>query len=285
MAKLLRDGVIQLHQSHLSQLYKCGIAFAFEHIQGLHSPTTSAMVVGSAFHAAVRAITEPFIGSGEFAPVAAGLDALPSAVEKELAYRELQRAPEEIGVADETIRGSIVNEAQRLVSLAHRHMRDAYSPGSVLAVEQPWVISISFPETVSDKERTCEAAGRFDVVTDLGLDDWKTAAKSPTEGAIEEDLQMMVYAYGRRKAPVSGATIERPVVRKHTAVKTKTPQLVSQGTIYGAEIDGPVQTRYRQALRVIESGDFQPANPSDWWCGNRCPFYDRCPVMRRKVTK
>lgn len=271
MAVLEKDGVIQVHQSHLSKLSQCGLAFAFRYVENFPEPVGTGLVIGRGVHAAARKLLQAKVAGDPLdadAAIAAACDDIETVFARENVQQEADD-PDHVGCQSEAIR------------LVRVYIEDVLPHVRPVAVEQPFVVNLEFAANGDGEPLKCQLAGRIDVVTEDGLEDLKTAARTPTDGDIEDDLQGMVYAFARRHAPIAGGIVERPTFRKRTLVKTKVAKCVTEEVQYGEEVDRPVQFRVAQFLKTLKTGAFQPANPSDWWCRS-CGYRDRCPAIRKR---
>lgn len=181
---------------------------------------------------------------------------------------------EEKDLSEATLRGEAIDKACRLSGLHHDQVSPIVEPEAVelrLRIEDP-----NFPYAVE---------GTIDVLDSRKiLRDRKTSAKSPSGNEADGNVQLDFYTMllDKHDRPVEMVVLDY-------LVDTKTPKYV-QVQAEAVREHTTTLARVRQFARLLDSGAFQPVNPTSpagWccqpkWCGyfNTCEFGARA---RRQV--
>jgi len=125
-------------------------------------------------------------------------------------------------------------------------------------------------------------AGRMDYEKRARVGDLKSATKSWPEGRINEEIQPIFYSYVHEHE--EGI---RPEFIYHilVALKKETKLQTQTKTATDADYRG-LMARCAAFCQMVQAGVFPPANPSDWWCGEKwCGYYQTCPYVGNSLPK
>ncbi len=263
----------QLHASQLVTLSRCGEQFRRRYIDGDVVPPGVAAAVGKAVHSSVEENMRSKLERRELlakeAVEAAARDALLVAWDEGVRLDEEER---EAGEA--ATKGAATDRAVRLAGLHHEELAPRIAP---VRVEWKWVIRLdNFP---------MDLAGRIDIQEEDSIRDTKTSSKTPAKDAADTSLQLTVYTLARR---VLDGIIPGRLFLDHLVALKRAPKIETQETARSeADLEAALR-RVEVAMRLIEAGLFQPADPSQWWCGwgnpRWCGYAQTCPYVRGRKT-
>lgn len=236
-----------LSPSQVGTFVECPAQWYFKYLVGLEDPATSALALGTAFHAALGANFEQKIETGRDLSV----------VEVAAAFTGSWRDQcEQVEFREDESADELWSTGCRMVEHYMDHAAPAIMP---LAVERH----------VTGEIGGVKVQGYVDLVDENGVVvDFKTASKKP--GPIKGDHRLQLTTYSLLTPECRGQA------RLDTVVKTKKMQLVQQSTeITPADVQY-AETMYPSVQQAIRDGVFYPRR-SSWRCSRKnCPFWRAC---------
>jgi hypothetical protein len=230
-------------------------------MEGEKIPPGVALMLGKAFHKGAETNLRQKIESHEDLPAKEIVDIAVAAFDTETAGGfEL--------TGDESLIGAskVLGEAKDLTAkLAYLHATEQAPDYQPVAVEH--MTRIVLPNATHD------LLAVTDVRTEQGVTDFKTAARSMPQTAVEDSTQLTIYA-----AAFQVDTGRMPEeVRLDVAIKTKKPK---RQVLRSRRDERDLQVlvnRVNEFLRTIEAGIFLPAPVGSWQCSPRwCGFHPTC---------
>lgn len=260
---------IQLHQSMIGMLYKCGEQFRRRYGArfGLNDreeiiPPDSAKIIGNSVHKTVESNLNAKIETGQLLTIEQVLDLARDVVED---YWQAEVfLQEEEAMDPKKTKGDCIDTSIALSRLHAMRLAPKLSPKST---ERKWVIElVNFPY---------DLAGSWDVEEiDGTIRDTKTSSKTPAQGFVDTSEQLTIYSLAKKICDGQ----EAPSLFMDYLIKTKEPKLIIFKT---HRTDAQRQMTLRRIERVqeiIQKGAFTPANPGDWVCTPKwCGYYHTCP--------
>lgn len=253
------DGVPHLSASSIGSYLLCPRSWWYEKIFGVRGPASSALICGTAMHAAAEVGMREKLETGEdISPEVAQDIARETTVQ---GYEEQAESVEDTGLRDHLIDDKDSEEAiDRSTSMA-----------LIWATQSSPLV---MPREVESEYRSViggvRIVGRLDVIADSGeIIDWKTSSKKPSRGQADCAIQAELYPV---MTGCGGMTFIYHVSNKRT--KEAIPQRVSASVIDMAPKRS--QATVEHVARAIRAGSF-PRNRTGWKCSQKmCPFYARC---------
>lgn len=269
---------IQLHQSMLGMLEKCGELFRRRYGArfGLNDkeeiiPPGVALITGIATHKSIEKNLTSKIDTGELLPIQQV---------KEAAFAEASGLwSKNVTLQDDEVldiprtKGESIDMA---VALSTLHATDLAPKLFPRSVERKWVIelknypydlagTIDIEEYIEDKENNSKKT----IIRDT-----KTSAKAPAVNAADISSQLSMYALAIKV--VDG---EMPdAIYLDSLVKTKVPKLIIQETTRTNFQLNILMRRIEKAIEVIERGALMPCRSDDWICNPKwCGYFTTCP--------
>jgi len=262
----------QLHQSHLSMLYKCGEKFRRIVIEGHREPPTTDLVIGTASHKAIAHNLTNKIEKGTLLTREAVQD-----FSRDSFIREWQSSP--IILTDEQVSDGLqktrdVSQDSTIAIVTEHHY--AIAPRlKPIEVEKPWVLeAVGFPY---DLAGTWDIYEKYQIVADTmkiitTIRDNKTRSRDFGQIEVDNSEQFTVYAmaafYIKGVMPdyVFQDTLLKPTTKRPaTAISYKSTRTNDDFEVF--------KRRFEAACRVIDHQAYTPANPTEWWCSKSwCGF-------------
>lgn len=260
----------QLHQSALTTLSNCGVQYYRRYILGEKIPPAVAMVVGSATHKSIEMNLAAVIRGDAMLPVEQVKDVARDELEG-LWKSGISLSDEELKEGMKAVKGAAIDTAIALSALHRTDLAPSLMP---TAVERKFVLKLDgFPMDLAGQIDIQEGAAR--------IRDTKTAAKSPSQTEADDSLQLTMY--GLAAKVIDG--IPPAEFALDALVKTKEPKLKTLKTTRTNSDFEMLLRRVERAVKVIESGAFQPAKPTDWICSRRfCGFWNSCEFASRPTS-
>lgn len=265
-------GKLQLHQSGLATLSKCGEQFRRRYIENERTPSSVTAAIGTAVHKSSETDLRQKMQSGSLLQAEEVKDIARDAIVS--AWPELERTPED---EEEGIDFSRDKAVDRSVSMAGFHHEALAPQMNPTHVEREWVLDIN--------GLPIQLAGRIDWQEGhKAVGDLKTSAKSPAKDLANTSLQLTMYSLAiKAHDGVIPASVRLDyIVSTPKRGDTKLIQLESTRTARDFQ---PLLERIAQAARIIEAGNFTPAPADAWWCsGKICPFFTSCRFAVRPIS-
>ena len=251
----------QLHQSHMSMLYRCGVKFDRVVIQGEREPATIPLVIGVSTHATVARNLNNTIEKGTLLTKEAVQDYARDDFNKGWQESPIVLNAEEKEQGLQKTKDKAQDVTIQLVTAHHYELAPIIKP---LQVERKWVINA--------KGYDFDLAGMIDIDEGLDIRDTKTCKSNLGQTIIDSSEQYTMYCLA--KYLVDGVMPE--YVHQDNIVKP-TQRRAAYCTTYKSTRTKDdfkvILKRFDQATKIIKSGIFTPANPQDWWCSkNFCGF-------------
>lgn len=278
----------QLHQSHLSVLYRCGHKFAQIYLLGKREPSTTPLLIGTATHAGIAFNLNNKIDKGTLLPREAVQDLTRDEFRKAWEESPVVLNEEEVSDGLKKTKDTCQDIAIELALVHHYAIAPKIYPKHV---ERKWVLEAKgYPY---DMAGTMDVDEEFDFDREKGIylpkpyiriRDNKTKAKNVGQREVDMSEQYSFYAFAKY---MMDHVLPDKVVQDNLIKPTKrrpafAVSYESTRTIDDFEV---VKRRFTQACSVIEKGAFTPACPSDWWCSKEfCGFaaVGDCPYFNSK---
>ena len=156
------------------------------------------------------------------------------------------------------------------IAMLKTFCEDGFTPDKVVAVEQPFSVTLPDPETgvileealVGAIDLLCEHKGQVVIV------EHKTAARKYTHDRLQHDLQPTAYQFAARELGISN-----PGLAFQVLLKTRSPQVEFTTITRSKEHEEEMLSTYTQVLTAVAQGLFWKNR--GWMCGD-CQFKYRC---------
>lgn len=257
-----------IHQSSLNMILRCGEQFRRRYMMGEIIPPGIAAGRGTGVHAANEANLKQKIFSGVDLPIGDMKDAARDGYVR--AFKNGVYIPRDQVSQKTQLLNNGLNETLELTKLYGDEVAPEIEP---VEVEREFFIDVGLPIPL---------AGKIDIERKAKVDDLKTSSKKWPEGQIEKEIQPAFYSYVHEKEtgvrPEFVYHILRVLKRgAERQIQRMTPTDVHYNALF-AKLHGMV--------RMIETGVFPYANPTEWYCNPRwCGFYDTCKGVGNSPTK
>ena len=235
--------------TQIGMYQRCPRQWAYRYVLKVKSPPDAAILCGSGMHHAAEVGMLEKSVTGENPKPDDAADAARDYVANEFAAGE-------VVLSQKDTRGGIVDKAVRLT---RKWAEDAAPLVEPVGVEQSFDTEISGIKVI----------GRFDVVTDSSIIDWKSSSRKPARAQIANSPQTEVYAL------VSG----RAVNYIYVVDSVRNGPAVHEAPL----TDDEVNTARAVATATVEdvsagmASGVWPRNRNGWHCSpDRCGYYRRC---------
>jgi len=262
---------MQLHISQIECYTRCPEQFRRRYICGEKLPPGIALITGSGMHKGNETTLRYKMDKKELPPVEMAKEAARDYVADEFEKGEIFLNDEEKDAGLDATRAAAIDTATALTAIHHKILAPEVNP---ISVERAWVLEIKgFPVSLG---------GTID--TDEGdiIDDWKSSAKSPSEGAADESSQLTMYCLAKK---VLDGSIPR--ARIGYLIKTKEPKALWQETSRTNDDFKSLLFIIERVSAAIEKECFPFAaaqSPRPWICSKKfCGYYDTCPAISRRL--
>lgn len=245
-----------LSVSQLNMLTRCPEQYRRRYILGERRPPGVSMVIGKGTHAAGETDLRSKMEWGELLAAEEVADVAADATRR--MWQEDEPKLED-GDPDQ---GGAVDEAVKLAGLYHAKVAPQVAP---VAIERAFILETG-PEFPFD------LMGVVDVEEAGTIRDTKTSAKAPSGNPAERDLQGELYTL---EAKVRTGR-DKSFVMDHL-VRGKSPRyIVSEAKFTPADHQSFLR-RVEVASRLVQAGNFPPADPKSWACSPKwCGYWDTC---------
>lgn len=266
----------QLHQSHLSMLYRCGTKFGRIVIDGEKEPATIPLIVGTSTHTTVARNLNNTIEKGTLFTKEAVQDYAKDDFMKEWQERPVVFNEEEANQGIQKTKDKAQDQAIQLVTAHHYELAPQIK---AVQVERKWVLVANGYDY--------DLAGMIDIDEGIDIRDTKTCKTNLGQRIVDTSEQYTFYALakytidGKLPEYVHQDNIIKPTKRRAAYCTT----YKSTRTKDDFEV---VMRRFDQATKIIKAGIYAPANPQDWWCSKDfCGFAadGTCPFFNSKARK
>lgn len=248
-------------QSELKTFLKCGRMWEFRYLQGIKTPPTSALTLGSAVDGAVSANLAQKIESGQDMSTAELLDHYSN---------EFDQRKYETDWKDEDP-GEHKDIGVKLVEVHHREAAPKIEPATV---QERFVIET---DAGYDLEGTMDLTEKSGMIVDV-----KTSRTAYSESAIEKEFQPALYDFAyeqTRGEPAKGFRYD--VLVKPTSRRPAELQQV-EGKVSACDREWLFGT-ISQVHKAIQAGVALPAPEGSWYCSAKwCGYWNQC--KGRKYT-
>lgn len=234
-----------LSPSQVACFLECSAKWWYKYGLDLPEHRSSALAIGSAFHAAVTHNFGQKVDSQEDLPA------------------DLVR---ECFVADFEAQEYVVAEKE-----SHEDLRDTGAAliGAYMEQVAPGIQPAHVEQEVSGEIAGVKVRGRLDIIdVDGRIIDAKTASKKPS--GISPNYRFQVATYATLHPDAKGS------VRLDTVTKTKTIQVIQQSFRIGDKDLLQIERMYPLAQEAMRSGYYVP-NRNSFLCSRKyCPFWQQC---------
>jgi hypothetical protein len=248
-----------LSYSSISLYTTCPAAWEKKYVEKIPTPTSAALVFGSAFHTAVeslvgsraagKVVDAPVLWSGVWNQTIEGKDIVWNG-----------DLPEEL--SNQGLRMLTHKDTQKVL----HSISPMLHPDGEPIIEQR--VELRVPGV------PVPIVGYIDVVlADGSPADFKTAARMWTQDQAEKELQPVYYIAALNQA---GHVVPEGRFTHFVFTKTKTPQAAAFETRHEISQVFWLFNLIERTWRAIESGSFPP-NPSSWKCSEKwCDYWTMC---------
>lgn len=261
---------IEIHQSSLSMLLKCGLQYQFRYIQGIKRPPGVAAHVGTGLHTGAEFCDRAFVKDGAYPEPGLMKDAVRDAVNGRFEQEGVMML-EPTPISE--VRGQAVDRAILLAEA----WRSEVAPLSEPMIVKPGEGLIEKPFNLAVKLEGFEfnLAGKIDKIDKAGaVRDLKSSAKSPAADTADRSVQLTIYA---RAAAQSLKVESIPVQLDNLVSLAKGVKYVPLVSKRGPEDFQRLYHRLVPVMKQLESGIFLPASEMGWWCSPEwCGYWDIC---------
>ncbi len=270
MKPTLSDYRLRPHHSNSSiNLYiTCPLAYRFRYVDKIKTSTVaSALVFGTAFHAACGSCAQCHMEGGE-------VDADHAVGIFEIALNTEMDGEKKVEFKKDESRAEMVTTGERMV----RAFVGSWRPNKILGVGVPFCVNIS----KGDDTLELPLVGEYDLVEE-GKDgkpvivDWKTAARRWADYKCHKDLQATCYAYAFNE--VNGVI---PTVRFDVATKTRSPEIIPFPTSRAEDDFARLFKIVKMVERGVAAGVFVP-NMNGFHCDG-CEYAANCEAWHREAA-
>ncbi len=275
----------RLSWSQLSMLSRCGKQYEFRYIDGLKSPPSASLLVGSATHVSVQRDLESKLRDGTLLTDEEIRDVASTALDA--AWTEdgdVVLEPDEDGITDVGVaRGAARDRTVKLAMLHHDEVAPEIHP---VGIEEAFSINIAGTDlSLSGRLDVREEApvpGDVEGRTLARIRDAKTAGKSPAKDAADRSEQLTMYGLAHR---VLVGREPDALILDHL-VSTKIPKVVTQESTRDTLDYQRMLLRVEVASDALDAGTFLPAHPDSWWCSAKwCGYWHVCPFGGKGRTR
>lgn len=254
-----------ISHSQLSMYWRCPEQYRRRYMEGETLPPGIALMTGSAIHKGAEINFRQKIDSHKDLPVDDIVEISTAAfnVAKSGGYT---LSEDETQQGRDVVLGEATDQTAALAKVHATEQAPDYQP-----VEVEHLTRIVFPHATHD------LLAITDLRDDQGrLTDIKTAAKRKPQSAVDESVQLTIYA--------AAYSIEHGFqpseVRLDTLIKTKTPGRQVLSSKRDHRDYAVLVHRINVTLSAIEAGLFPPCVPDSWQCSDRwCGFFRTCPYV------
>lgn len=289
----------QLHQSHLSLLYRCGYKFSRIVLEGDREPSTIPLIVGSATHTATAQNLTNKKDKGTLMTKEDMQDCSRDSFISEWQESSVMLNDDEKAQGLNRTKGAAQDQTIQLVGAHHYELAPKIQP---IAIERKWVLAApDYPYDMAgtidiDEEKRIFVGDGKDWITKSGIRDTKTRKTNLGQKEVDYSEQYTFYALakfmldGKMPDYVAQDNILKPTKRRDA-------YCISYESTRTKDDFKVVMKRFDQANKIIKAGIFTPANQADWWCSKdfcgfaadgSCPFYNskaRKPVENPIIKK
>ncbi|MBL6975624.1 MAG: PD-(D/E)XK nuclease family protein [Deltaproteobacteria bacterium] len=156
------------------------------------------------------------------------------------------------------------------IAILKRFNEEGFVPDEVVAVEQPFSVTLPNPETGAILEEVL--VGAIDLVAEHEgrtiIVEHKTAARKFAQDRLMYDLQPTAYQFAARELGV-----RHPGLAFQVLLKTRSPQVEFSTVVRTKEQETEMLSTYTQVLKAVTQGIFWKNR--GWQCGD-CQYRYRC---------
>jgi hypothetical protein len=255
-------------------LAKCPVQFEYVYMKGMRRPPGSALVTGRGVDSAANQNLGSKMLTGELLELDVVSDIARDTVAAEIEKDGMVLEPDE---ADIGLKAAIGVAKDRAVRMARQHAIE------LAPVLDPLTIQRKYEVEIDCETGPIDFSGYSDVETKANVQrDLKSSRKSPPADAAENSMQLTAYATMKTitdGVPPASLSLDTIVTLK------KETKIIQQPTTRSRDQMAQYLDRTRRAAGLIRSGNFNPTDPSNWWCSQHwCGFWDLCPHALRPVA-
>lgn len=276
----------QLHQSHLQTLYRCGIKFERTVLNGEREPASTPLIIGTATHGSINLNLTNKITRGTLLTREAVQDLTRDQFTKSWQETAVVLNEGERSMGLKKARSMAQDTTIELALVHHYSIAPKIHPKSV---ERKWVLEA--PQFKFDMAGTIDideeiefdkAAGLWLPRPIVKIRDTKTRGRNLGQKEVDSSEQYTFYAMA--KFLIDGKMPDKVVQDNLVKATNSRPAYAISYESTRTQDDFEVaRKRFQQAINVINTGAFTPANPSDWWCSKdfcgfaadgSCPYFN-----------
>jgi CRISPR/Cas system-associated exonuclease Cas4 (RecB family) len=275
-----------LSHSQVSMYLRCPRQYYFRYIKEMRRPPSAAMTVGSGTHEALETTHHHLVDHGTPAPdealEAKFVDAFEDAASD---------VPSKAWKDDRTDKGKLKDIGLALVRVYNAKFAPAVKPrvkaDGVRGIEQKFTVTVAgvpmlgyidlidtnAATSITPEEKAAlELRGKeIPAILRTAIADFKTKAKSMSEGEVRGDLQLTLYSY-----------VEQiPQIRFDQLLKQKIPKVKRAEAVRTAADHDWMKEVIHSVAAAITTGSFPPCAPTDWVCTAKwCGYWHFCRGQR-----
>jgi CRISPR/Cas system-associated exonuclease Cas4 (RecB family) len=281
-----------LSATQIDMYLRCPRQYYFRYIKDEVRPPGVALTLGKGTHKALETTHNYIIDKGEPAPTQMVADVFSDAFEA-----AVPDVPKEEWEKDESTPGAVKDAGIHLVKLYNMKWAPGVRPlvrtdadgKQVRGVEKQFnvfvagVPVIGFVDLIDTNDPSIAvSADELALMVKQGMPvpealrtvivDFKTKAKSFSQGDVDGSLQLTLYSYAEKV----------PAVRFDQLLRQKTPTLKRLGAVRKEADYRWLEEIVRSVAEAISAGVFPPCDPSAWVCSEKwCGFYSICRGRKR----
>lgn len=230
---------------------KCGRQYEFRYVEGIKVPPAGAMVEGICHHDWLREHNEKRMLKGEDLQEKTAVEIFGDS------WSDRSKDVEDLTSTDKK---KIVTRATLLIRRFLTSKERLTTPVSAESKIELMFGGVPF-------------IGYIDYETEDEVGDYKVTKRPKTRRDVLNSIQLAVYtkAKKRRRGALISFNKEKPGVSRVEAPFTPRMQAWAEQVVAGS-------------ARMIKSGNFPLADPSQWWCSETwCGYWDRCRGAKQPV--
>jgi len=258
---------MHLSWTQIRMLMKCPKQYEHRYINGAIKPPGIALIRGSATHKGVELNMKNKLETGELLPLSVVQDAARDSVATKIESEGIRLVGDEKTIGKKKIKGQLIDES---IGLSETHYVECAPKIEPVAVESEGEL----------KTGVRPIRYRIDIVTENGIKETKTGARTPPRDRADLDDQLTMYSlvyyarHGKMPEDLSMDFLLLP------STKLGYRSLTQETTRTKAQLESFL-LRVETAVKLLDSGVFMPTDRSNWWCSPKwCGYYEDCPYVK-----
>lgn len=262
------DGTVTLESidfSSVDMYFRCPEQWRRRYILGERKPPGVALIEGTSHHAAMESDNNEKLKKGKVLKPAQMTDIFVTRFAEET--QKAEKTHEELKLKMEWEEGGEPVTADAIIERAKKLHVD-YAAKIQKKIE-PVCVEDTFSHDVAN--RGFRIHGQIDVESKAVVYDYKTSAKAKSQSELDNNLQLTLYSWVKRKSKVAWVGL----------IKTKEPYVQFLESTRNPGHWGWGVEVVASAVDGIRKGSFPKTNPGafppPWWCSSRfCGYFASC---------